>query len=52
LLQYITPKRAGESSGRYDLEVFLRDRKIKQLKADINNLGYQYLENGEIMKKV
>lgn len=51
LSKYIKPKAIGESKGRYDLEVFLRDRDIKQLKTEINNLGYNYLENGEISKK-
>lgn len=51
LNQIIRPRMPAESHGRYDLEVFVRDRKIKQLKNDINNLGYNYLENGEIIKK-
>lgn len=51
LLQNIRPKMSGESKGRYDLDVFLKDKKINQIKTEINNLGYQYLENGEITKK-
>jgi Neuraminidase (sialidase) len=51
LVKYIRPQMAGENVGRYNLEIFRRDENIKQLKSDIDKLGYQYLQNGEIIKK-